>query len=395
MAKHLGVFTILLALTAFAVTSAAIPPLATTISAELKIAYESFGYIYMTYFLSFALGGLAGGRLVTHFGFHKRFLVLTGLIGTGIIFLCLAALRNFAGFIVLAVPFGILGGWVETFASIMISEYDRPKSSRFINLSQAFYCIGAIAAPQIAAVLLSFGFSWRIAMLIFALGVLSVGILFKLHNRRGITGCATDIPACTEITLTSSTVMLTDPFFILLAFALFMYVSIEFSAACWIAPYFEKHLALSPASAACRVALFWTGVIAARLVVFFLLERFTLWPVKIVAAASMIVINFLLFMAATPLLATVLVILSGIAHGPLWPVTVAIAQNQRNCPKFTAAVVAAGALGAALGPLASSYVIKFLGNEKLFLTLALGSILLFATILATYYVDKRACRCPA
>ena len=84
-----------------------------------------------------------------------------------------------------------------------------------------------------------------------------------------------------------------------------------------------------------------------------------------------------------PGLATVGVFLYGIAAGPLWPVTVMLSQKISHSNRFTSGVIGAGALGAALGPLFGSYIIRTIGLHWFFPLLAGGSVVLCLLALIT------------
>ena len=113
--------------------------------------------------------------------------------------------------------------------------------------------------------------------------------------------------------------------------------------------------------------------------------RFTLWPGLIGGAAGMIIGNTLLALSSFPGLATFAVFLYGIAAGPVWPVTVMLSQKVSRSNRFTSGVIGVGALGAALGPLFGSYIIRNIGLQWFFPFLAGGSVALCSVALITHH----------
>ena len=59
--KRTVIFAVMLTLAAYAISASVVPPLASTIAAEIEVATESFGYAFALQFSMFALGCLLGG----------------------------------------------------------------------------------------------------------------------------------------------------------------------------------------------------------------------------------------------------------------------------------------------------------------------------------------------
>ncbi|MBN1674628.1 MAG: MFS transporter [Kiritimatiellae bacterium] len=378
-----ALFGVLLTLSAFAISANAIPPLITTIAAGIGARYQAFGYVIALQYLCFALASLTGGWFTDRLGLRERTLVLCGVLGMGLLFYLGALVSAFAWFVAWIVPVGFAGGLTETFGSIIVSQCGRRDSSKLLSLSQVFFCLGAILAPQLVAVLLSRGVSWRVAFLIFGTCISVMAGLFAMLSRRSANGRA-ERPAAPadarpEPRARSS---VRDPLFLLLALSMFLYVVIEGSIVCWVAPFFEKHLGLPADRAASRLALFWSGLIAGRLAVLVLPVRWTLWPALIAATAGMALVVGCLAFGWSAEVTTGMVLAAGFVNGPVWPVIVTASQHLRGSARFTSGVIAGGAFGAAVGPLATSRLIAHLGWPGFFPVLAGGCVVLFLIVLA-------------
>ncbi|NLX06569.1 MAG: MFS transporter [Phycisphaerae bacterium] len=381
--RTLGLLAVFSVLTAFAISANAVPPLVTTIAEEFGQNYEDFGHIFSLQYFFFAVAAWTGGWAAARLGLTNRGLVMTGLFVMGLLLLAGSQLQSLAWFAIWALPLGYAGGLTETFGSVMIANLGGVGSSKMMNLAQVFYCLGAVIAPQLAAVFLDLDLSWRLALASLSLMILLIAALFTHLTRDLIRRPAGEPAASADEPSEPPVRLLTDRTFHLLAIALFLYVSIECVFVCWIASYFEKFLDVPKEAAASRLRDFWIGMIAGRLLTLALPRRWTLWPAAIVASAGLAAGCALLSFRWPPLIATLLVVVTSLAAGPFWPALVVLSQQVRRSSRFTSAVIGAGALGAAAGPFASGLVIKHFGQSALFpATTAAGLVFLIAVLLA-------------
>ncbi|MFA5864152.1 MAG: MFS transporter [Phycisphaerae bacterium] len=382
----IGLIATFSTMTAFAFSSNAIPPLVTTIANDFHIEYATFGgYVVMLQFTFFALASLCGGWAAHRFGFSNRSLVITGILFLAILLMAGSTFPNFKWFIFWAIPLGFAGGLVETFGAIMICRFGGPQSSKMLNFGQVFFCLGAIIAPTLIAFILGYGFSWRVSFLGLGILILVIGIWFIYQTRtlKEPTWEMTDIghKNSDAFAPTVKIPLLSDPLLYYLCGALFTYVAVEGSIIVWVASYFEKNLGLPAKDAAWRLSVYWAGMLLGRSLILLLRGRWTLWPALLAASTGMMLSNIVLSFKWGPLAATILVLVGGLLAGPLWPTIVTMSQQMRNSSAFTSCVIGIGALGAAFGPLSSSYVIKYLGTKYFFPILAAEGVVLITFIL--------------
>jgi fucose permease len=380
--QKIGLLATFATLAAFALSSNAVPPLATTIAKDLGVSYVNFGYIFMLQFVCFALASVIGGWAASKFGIANRSLVIFGVLSVGLIQAAGSLLPSFGWFIAWAIPLGFMGGLVETFGSIMVCRFGGTQSSKLMNLAQVFFCLGAIFGPMLVGLMLGANLSWQIAFLTLGSAIFLIGIYFTVMTRNvrepqiEVAVDPTDAPPPPAVRIP----LYRDKLFYLLAASLFLYVCVECSAVCWVPAYFEEYLHLPASSAAQRLSLFWIGMIAGRLVTIVLPSRWTLWPALFVGAAGMMIANLLLSVPHSVAIASGLVMISALGAGPLWPVIVTLSQKFRQHAAFTSCVIGAGALGAAAGPFLSSVAIKVFGMKALFPTLTCGGVILLAVL---------------
>ena len=378
--SRLALLAVLLTLTAFAVSGNTIPPLATTIAEDIGTDYVNFGYIFMLQFLSFAVACWFGGKAAEYFGLSDRSLIFIGIFGTGAMVAIGGLLPGIGWFVLWVIPLGAAGGLVDSFGSIMITKFGRSDSSKMLNLCQVFFCGGAVSAPYMVSLLLKLSVSWNVIFLLFGGFILLVGLFFTYSTRGKLSTSGHDVESA-ESELKVS--LHKDKVFLMLAFCLFLYVVVECSIVAWVTVFFEKHLVLARDSAAWRLGMYWIGVGVGRGLMLVVSHRFTLWPAAITGIVGMVVGNFVLSFQLSSAGATGAVFLAGVAAGPVWPVIVCISQHLRKSSRFTASIIGAGALGAAVGPWVSSYIIKYFGWKLFFPVLTGSSILLLAMMLYT------------
>ncbi len=384
--EKMGLLVIFLSLMGFAFSANTIPPLATTIAKDISCRYEAFGYIFTIQFLAFALASLLGGWVTGRFGLSNKFLVTCGIFTLSATLLAGSLIPSIGWFIVWAVPLGLAGGLVETFSAILVTRFGKNHSSKLMNLSQIFFCLGAIAAPQIIAIMLGAGLSWKIAFISFGILIAVIGAAFSIFMR-GINEPAIEI-ASAEISSPPQSIRFTpiyrDTFFYVLSAAIFFYVCIECSIVCWIAAYFEKFMGITASSSAWRLGIYWTGIILGRSLMLVLPGKWTIWPALIICSTLMIAGAILMIPHWNPITATIFIGLAGLAAGPIWPIIITVSQKERLSSQFTSGVIAVGAIGAATGPFISSLIIKSHGMHALFPSLATGGTLLLISVLLSY-----------
>ncbi len=370
--SKLPIFGTFLTLLAFGVSFSLIPPLITTIADEMSVNYASFGYIIMFQAVSFFLAAIIGGWICERHSVNSRTLVVVGLLIVGLTLLLGSTLTKATWFIIWAIPLGFGGGLIETFAAILVAQNDKPRSSKLMNLGQVFFCLGALSASPIAAVMLYLGISWQNIFILFGVFILFILFIFFFLTRKGSEDAVHSAHKANRL----STPLLKDSLLFLLAAVLLICVTFESVIACWLSVYFEKQLSVPVHSAALRLSIYWIGIIIGRLAIILVPRRFSLWPAMFTGIVIMCIGAVLASLTLSPLWATVFVFLSGIGTGPLWPTTVAICHSARQRPKFTSCVIAAGAFGVGLGSGLGSVIFRYLDSSLFFPSVALGSIIL-------------------
>jgi len=228
---QIGLMATLFTLTAFALSSNAIPPLVTTIAEEFNVSFATFGgFVFFLQFFVFMLASLVGGWAVERFGWSNRSLAVTGVLTLGVFLMAGAVFPDFKWFLALAVPLGFSGGLVETFSSIFLCRFSGSGSSKMMNLSQVFFCFGALFSPFLVSQILRLGIPWRLAFVILGSIALIIGIAFTVLTRTltepPIEPMNNPGPAKGSIS-NEKTAVWSDKLLFMMSAALFLYVVIE------------------------------------------------------------------------------------------------------------------------------------------------------------------------
>lgn len=357
---------VMLVLTAFALTTNSLPPLVTTIAGGFKIPVSAFGPLFALQYAMFALAAFLSSFAQKRVRIRNRTFVVVGLVTLSGVLLSAPLFRSRGSLYLLIVLLGVAGGLVESHGSVVVAELDERKSSQYLNLSQAFFCLGGIAAPFTIGHLFRMGLSWQRMLVIFGAFIAFVAVVFAMARpvgervKKADEGSAargtvpTDLPASRSRTA-----------FLLLSALMFFYTAGESTIVSWLPGLFEIARSVPKDEAAGFLGLFWSGVLVARFAMFF-------YP-STKGVAGMVGISLVLSILGIGLLwigvgvtaSRLLVVIIGLAFGPIWPGVVAISREDRGAAGMAVRIIGIGGLGAAVGPLASAELIRTAGIESI------------------------------
>ncbi len=373
--RTFSLMAILFTLSSFAISVNAVPPLVTTIAGEIGSPIESFGYLFSLQFFLFAAASFLAGWLGERWSVHPRFFVLSGLLIIIVNFFLAVFIGSFIGFVLWIIPMGIAGGLVEPSSSVLITDYHTVNSAKLLNLSQVFYCLGAVAAPQIVSLFLKTRLGRNEIFIFFALFIAVLTLFYFLstlidprvkHRKLHASG-----PYPPRLRLSAGIFTGASVF-------LFIYVAIEGVMVSWIAAYFETNIGVSAADAAWRLAVFWGGLLAGRLLIVVLPRRFGAGPPVVIGSAGMIAGIAVIAFVREETAATAALALTGLFCGPVWPSLIGYCRFSGASDRFVTMIIGMGALGLAVSPFLSALVIEFAGFRVLFVLLTLLAVLQLA-----------------
>jgi len=379
---------ILFSLAAFALSVNGIFPLITKLSEEGAFPFSSFGTILFAQFSAFALMSFILPKLAVRLNHGTAAMVALGLGGLFFILVITPLVKSYLLLHAWAFCLGLSGGAVETGSSILITNFDNPGSSRMINLSQAVYCIGAIAAPQIIALLLSQNIQWKISFFVLSALIGIITLFFCFTNLRADK--YTEHKSENDHGgLSVRELFMKKPLLFLLSASMFFYTGAECGYFCWTPSFFEKYHQITVARAALRLSLFWGGLIVGRFAAFFLASKLKT-RVLLVFCTWAMTASALLFVLFTRTSAdTLIILLIGLAAGPIWPCIVAVAREYGRSEKAASTVIGAGGIGVAVVPLISGWIIGRYGFSPLFILLVFMSGAMAVCLTVVYAAASR------
>ncbi len=279
-----------------------------------------------------------GRKLMSCIGFASFFLGLVLSIVTKNIYLYIFAFSLIGG------GFGVIEGLMTT----ILVDINKDKENIVINISQAFFVVGALLGPFLVSFFITKGYNWRHIYFIFAVFSFIYIIYFALlkfkKSRRGV-GKLKGI-----IVLK----LLKKPVLLLLALSILMYVGIEQGIGFFITTYIQK-LTVSEFIPSLVLSGFWGFMIIGRLSCGFLSRRFDSKKIIIILALfSGISLLFIIF-AKGYILTGIGFSLLGLGFSGIWPLIVFLASKNYRIYSGTAVgiMMASSALGGMIIPFLS------------------------------------------
>lgn len=260
---------------------------------------------------------LLAGMLAQRWG-KKRFLALGQyLIAAGFLLGSLAP--NYAILILALMMLGIGGGFSEALLNPLVVDLHRQESGKYLNISNAFYPIGAMGAALLFGELLTLGYSWRVIFQIAAIGALIVAVLFTFLRFPQEEKDELSYPK-----LFASILKLGG--FWLFAAALFLGGSIESAFTFWSRSYIEAYLSDIPRAGAVAVVIFAGAMAVGRLLTAYISNKLSLNSIMIGSAILGIIVSVLIPFATTLFGFYALLLLAGLAAACFWPTLLAEAD---------------------------------------------------------------------
>lgn len=260
---------------------------------------------------------------------------------TGLALVCIALFAapnagGYAGLIFVYLLLGIGGGTVVTAANALAGAIDPARRGPALNFLNLFFGLGGIVTTWAASYLLT------PVVLCYSIAVLTlIGLVIN---------AATKMPAPSgeaSFRLNEVPALLSRPVLILLSFFLFLYVACEVGMWNWLKKYLIT-INFDPKTAGGVVSYgFALGLLVGRLVVSRVLVRISALTVTLAASICMAIATYAVLSLHTQTAVTIAVFCAGLAMAPVFPTTLAIAQDAfpRGTATALGIVITCGWLG--------------------------------------------------
>lgn len=307
--------------------------------ADYGVGSAAIGVCFFTFAAGFILASFSAGGAFARFG--VRFTLVAGAGGFLLAGLGLAARPPFAVFVALQVVLGYGTGQMESGLNAHLAAL--PRSTTLLNRLHAFFGLGALAGPLLAAWMLG-AVAWPRVWLVLASLCLPL-----------IIGFATSYPARTRPDTTAPADppgrrglladALRQPAVVLAAAFLAVYVGLEQSVGNWGFSLLVGTRGMSPLVAGYAVSGFWLGLTAGRLLIGPIAARTrrTATELAFACLGGVVAMTVLLWLLPASVAAICGLVLLGACLGPVFPTTMALT------PSLTQARLVPTAIGIANG----------------------------------------------
>ena len=310
---------------------------------EIGVRPELLASVSSAYFAAFVVVSILAGYLADRVG--ARVVLMAGCLAllAGALLLGLSARP--AALIPAVVAMGLGGGILEGMSSALLVQLYPDRERRAVNLSQAAYCLGAIAGPLLMGILLPRGVDWRIFFLGVAVLALANLVLYSISRTEAMGQDQGFSPKEAATVLRHWSVAQ-------LCLVLFLYVLAEAALVGFLNIYLFQFSSAPESVAIQSIAYFWAAMLLGRLLCGLLPGRwsdrgliFTTMALGAAAvAASLLAVDWRYALACF--------VASAFLMGGAWPTTVALtgARHRRRASTVVGVTVAIGALGCVVAP---------------------------------------------
>jgi fucose permease len=304
--------------------------------ADYGVDRTRIGITFFVFSAGFMLSGSTVGALIHRLGAR---VTLAAGAAAFVASACYLAIRPpFAGLIVVQAVQGLGFGILESALNAHVTQL--PNASRRLNRLHAFFGVGALVGPALAAWMLR---SWPWTRVWLVIGVLVVPLLFaflRLFAARTVP--VEDNAEASEGAhrgLLSATVR--ERAVLLGSLFLAVYVGLEISVGNWGFSFLTDYRGLGHLAAGYAVSGYWLGLTAGRFLISPTAARLGLDEIGMTFAClvGILAASGLIGVASAPVLAGAGFVLLGFFLGPVFPTTMAIT------PRLTSVRLVATAIG--------------------------------------------------
>ncbi|UAB94158.1 MFS transporter [Dactylosporangium vinaceum] len=287
--------------------------------ADYGVDKATIGLTFFTSSTGFMLAGATTGALLHRV--HVRLALVIGVAAYALGAVALAARPPFAALVAVQLLIGYGTGNLEAVLNVYLTEL--PNATTLLNRLHAFFGVGALLGPLLAAWLLQ-SLPWTSVWLVLAALCLPLGLGFLLWYPRRAPAAerAADTPRPTGVFADA----LRSPAVVFGSLFLAVYVGLEIGVGTWAFTFLVEQHAEPGVVAGYTVSGYWLGLTLGRFLISPLATRAGLTPA---AMATLCLIGVtagsaLLWAAPTAPLATAGFVLLGFFLGPLFPTAMAV-----------------------------------------------------------------------
>lgn len=362
------------------------------LSRELQLDPAQSGWFFLTMALGTISGAFIGGKYVQKFEFLRLFAVLAlteTLILFGISFLQ-QRWQLFAGIFL----FGLVASVMFTIGHTLIARLHANKRAKMMGLMDFMFSLGTLAAPFLVVMLYWWQDNWRWPVRLMALSLIGLAAYAFWMSRQQLALAGHSDTVRRSL---SYRVVLKQPVFWALAFAMFGYGAVEWGNGNWFVSYASTALPFDTEQARLIFAFFTGGMVLSRL-------GFS-WFIPLLGSKRLLRLLALLMLSGAVLVktmdsATALALgnfLLGLGLGGVYPLLLSTAMDldADNGPVLSGLSNIAGSLGCQLAGLGTGLWAQQAGIGQAFWLLPLLAVWLLGSVWWFSRLAMPAVRAPS
>lgn len=320
-------------------------PCLTSMADTFSVPVGRLGLVFTVYAVGLIPSVLLNGYLCEVIG---RRLIILGIVGLAAVASGLFGLialiggpHAFGPALAVMVLLGYAGGGIEAVVNVAITDDNQPTPAFALNITHAFFAVGAVLSPLAVSYLLRAHLPWPYVFLGNA-GLLALMFVLVLPQR---------MPALmTEPFPPSAAFAVARTRLVWLLFAVIAcYVGAELGVSAWVSPFLETVLRTPRDTAALAVSVFWALMIVGRLAVSPLALRFRPPPMLLGLALGSALCSLAVARAASPALCLIATAGAGLCMSGIFALV--LGDASRHYPQRLGAVYGIITAGVGVGSL--------------------------------------------
>ncbi len=328
---------LILAFAAFALIGVAAGGAGVLLPAQITdygVDKTTIGLMFVTFSAGYVAAAAANGALLHRFGVRAYVVVGATVLCAGA---ALSGLRPpFVGLVALQLAVGFGGGALDAALNAYVSTLSW--STALLNYLHAFFGVGALIGPLLAAALLDANIAWPAFYLLYAVLAAALGVgLLSCYPRVSAAAVPEARPRL-GVALRSRAVWLAAIF-------LAVYVGIEISVGNWGFSLLTEERHQDVLMAGWVVSGYWLGLTLGRFVLYGVAQRLGVGVVGLMVGclAGIVACAFVIWLVPSAVAASVGLFLLGFVLGPMFPTTIAVV------PRLVPGSLVATAIGILVG----------------------------------------------
>jgi fucose permease len=295
---------------------------------------STIGLMFVTFSVGYVAAAAANGALLHRFGVRAYVVVGAGVVCAGAV---LSGLRPpFVVLVALQLAIGFGGGALDAALNAYVSTL--AGSTALLNYLHAFFGVGALIGPLLAAALLDANLAWPVFYLWYAALAAALGVGLLLWFPRVTAAAVPEAKPRLGMALQTRVVWLAALF-------LAVYVGIEISVGNWGFSFLTEERHQDVLMAGWVVSGYWLGLTLGRFVLYGVAQRAGLGVVGLMLGclAGIVACAFVIWLVPSSVAASAGLFLLGFVLGPVFPTVIAVV------PRLVPGSLVATAIGILVG----------------------------------------------